>query len=85
VNGEVCEHKDCEHTDATPVEFMLYRHGELLDERTYYFCLEHRKVARLEDDPDAAARRNGSRAPIPTSTYAARPSAAPYSRRRVLG
>jgi hypothetical protein len=75
VNGEVCEHKDCEHTDATPVEFMLYRHGELLDERTYYFCLEHRKVARLEDDPDAAAggMARGRRSPRPRMRPVPRP------------
>jgi hypothetical protein len=37
VNGEVCQHKDCVRTDATPVEFMLNRRGELVDERTFYF------------------------------------------------
>jgi hypothetical protein len=44
VNGQVCQHKDCERTDATPVEFMLYRRGELVDERTFHLCLEHRKA-----------------------------------------
>jgi hypothetical protein len=43
VNGEKCQHKDCERTDATPVELMLYRRGELVDERTYYFCRGHRE------------------------------------------
>ncbi len=40
----ICQHKDCERTDATPVEFKRYNpdETELLDERTYHFCLEHR-------------------------------------------
>ena len=38
----VCDHKDCERV-AGPLFFTLYsRHGELLDERTFYFCPEHR-------------------------------------------
>jgi hypothetical protein len=37
-----CDHQDCDRT-ARPLFFTLYsRHGELLDERTYYFCPEHR-------------------------------------------
>jgi transposase len=52
VNGEPCEHKDCERTDATPVEVMLYRRGELVDERTYHFCREHREALHaLETTP----------------------------------
>jgi hypothetical protein len=44
VNGEPCQHKDCERTDATPIVSTLYsRDLEFLDERTYYFCREHRE------------------------------------------
>jgi hypothetical protein len=41
---ELSPRPNCERTDATPVEFMLYRHGELVDERTYYFCRGHREA-----------------------------------------
>lgn len=40
----VCEHKDCERTDATPVYMTLRsREGEVKDKRTYHFCPEHRE------------------------------------------
>jgi hypothetical protein len=68
LNGEVCEHKDCERTDASPVEFMLYRRGELVDQRTFYFCLEHRKALHALKTTPTLPPRNGSRAPIPTYT-----------------
>jgi hypothetical protein len=53
VNGVLCEHKDCERMDASPVEFTHYSpRGELLDEYTYYFCLKHRKALyALESTP----------------------------------
>jgi hypothetical protein len=44
VNAAICDHKDCERTDATPVHFEHWsRDGEVLDDSfTYYFCLDHR-------------------------------------------
>jgi hypothetical protein len=43
VNAAICDHKDCERTDATPVYFThRSRDGEVLDTFTYYFCPDHR-------------------------------------------
>jgi hypothetical protein len=51
--GEPRERKDCERTDASPVEFTLYSpHGELLEAGTYYFCRGHSKeLYALESTP----------------------------------
>ena len=39
----ICDHKDCDRTDATPVEFMHYsRDEEFLGAHTLHFCPEHR-------------------------------------------
>jgi hypothetical protein len=44
VNGHLCQHKDCKRTDATPIVQTLYSENlEFKDERTYYFCREHRE------------------------------------------
>ncbi len=37
-----CAHKDCEHTDATPLELNLVREGVVVETRTYRFCPEHK-------------------------------------------
>jgi hypothetical protein len=43
VNAVICDHKDCERTDATPLELELYsRDKELIDTRTFHFCPQHR-------------------------------------------
>lgn len=38
-----CAHKDCERTDARPLELRLLREGELIETRTYQFCRDHRR------------------------------------------
>jgi hypothetical protein len=44
VNAATCDHKDCECTDATPLEMHLFsQDGELIRTYTFQFCLEHRK------------------------------------------
>jgi hypothetical protein len=44
VNAVICDHKDCERTDATRVDFEHWsKDGEFLDKLTYYFCPDHRK------------------------------------------
>ena len=41
----ICEHKDCERTDATPLYSTLRsRDGEVLETFTYHFCPEHRNL-----------------------------------------
>ena len=46
----ICDHKDCERTDASPIELeLMSRDGELLETVTYHFCPEHREqLLRLE-------------------------------------
>ena len=47
----LCEHKDCERTDATPLEFRHYdQDGEFLDASRWHFCPEHkRQLFALEE------------------------------------
>ena len=43
MNAAICDHKDCERTDATPVySTLLSRDGEVLDTYTYYLSPDHR-------------------------------------------
>ena len=46
----ICDHKDCERTDATPFVFTSRsREGEFLGRSTFYFCREHGdQLAALE-------------------------------------
>jgi hypothetical protein len=44
MNATICDHKDCERTDASPLEMHLFsRDGELIETYTFQFCLEHRE------------------------------------------
>ena len=44
MNAVLCQQKDCERTDATPV-YMTIRspEGEVQDKRTFHFCRDHRE------------------------------------------
>lgn len=43
MNAVLCEHKDCERTDAIPLEWTLKSpDGEVEETGTYHFCPEHR-------------------------------------------
>jgi hypothetical protein len=46
----ICDHKDCERTDTTPVELtLLTRDREVVETRTYHFCPDHsRQLLRLK-------------------------------------
>ena len=49
MNAVNCDHKDCERTDASPVELRLLRDGEVIETSTYHFCPEHkRQLFRLK-------------------------------------
>lgn len=42
MTAAICAHKDCERTDATPVELRhVSRDGELIETRIYQSCLDH--------------------------------------------
>jgi hypothetical protein len=44
MNAASCAHKDCERTDANPVEVhLLSRERELLHTCTYHFCPDHER------------------------------------------
>jgi hypothetical protein len=44
VTTAICAHKDCERTDATPLELRHFsRDGELIETRIFQFCLDHRR------------------------------------------
>ena len=51
VNAAICDHKDCERTDASPLELTLMsRERDVLETSTYYFCPEHRdQLFQLEE------------------------------------
>lgn len=50
MTARICDHKDCEG-EASPIDTWLIRDGEVIDARTYYFCLEHRLQLHSLDKP----------------------------------
>jgi hypothetical protein len=57
VNASICEHKDCERTDASPLEFTLEdRDRTVLKNLDAPFLSRSQDAApRVEGEPDAAA------------------------------